>query len=207
MRTRLAIKIDAMLEPWFPERRLFLRSDSDTRFIRLRPVTQLFACAGSASVVAWAIVATAILLMDSIGAGNFREQAKRDQRTYEQRLNLLAEERDTRATEAMAAQDRFNLALDQISDMQSQLLASETSRRELETGIGVIQANLRDAMDQRDQARGRLAVLQQMSQPIETAAASQEGNETLDFMVAALADTAAERDQILADARQAVKAP
>lgn len=205
MRTRLAIKIDAMLEPWFPERRLFLRSDSDTRFIRLRPVTQLFAFAGSASVVAWAIVATAILLMDSIGAGNFREQAKRDQRTYEQRLNLLAEERDTRATEAMAAQDRFNLALDQISDMQSQLLASETSRRELETGIGVIQANLRDAMDQRDQARGRLAVLQQMSQPIETAAASQEGNETLDFMVAALADTAAERDQILADARQAVK--
>ena len=86
-----------MLEPWFPERRLFLRSDSDTRFIRLRPATQLIAFAGSASVVAWAIVATAILLMDSIGSGNFREQAKRDQRVYENRLNLLAEERDTRA--------------------------------------------------------------------------------------------------------------
>lgn len=205
MRTRLAIKIDAMLEPWFPERRLFLRSDSDTRFIRLRPVTQLFAFAGSASVVAWAIVATAILLMDSIGAGNFREQAKRDQRTYEQRLNLLATERDTRATEAVAAQDRFNLALDQISDMQSQLLASETARRELETGIEVIQANLRDTMEQRDQARGRLTVLQQMSDPIETANSSQEGNETLDFMVAALADTAAERDKILEDARQALQ--
>lgn len=205
MRTRLAIKIDAMLEPWFPERRLFLRSDSDTRFIRLRPMTQLFAFAGSASVVAWAIVATAILLMDSIGAGNFREQAKRDQRTYEQRLNLLATERDTRATEAVAAQDRFNLALDQISDMQSQLLASETARRELETGIEVIQANLRDTMEQRDQARGRLTVLQQMSDPIETANSSQEGNETLDFMVAALADTAAERDKILEDARQALQ--
>ena len=129
-----------MLEPWFPERRLFLRSDSDTRFIRLRPATQLIAFAGSASVVAWAIVATAILLMDSIGSGNFREQAKRDQRVYENRLNLLAEERDTRAAEAMAAQNRFNLALEQISDMQSQLLASEIARAELETGIEVIQS-------------------------------------------------------------------
>jgi murein DD-endopeptidase MepM/ murein hydrolase activator NlpD len=194
-----------MLEPWFPERRLFLRSDSDTRFIRLRPATQLIAFAGSASVVAWAIVATAILLMDSIGSGNFREQAKRDQRVYENRLNLLAEERDTRAAEAMAAQNRFNLALEQISDMQSQLLASEIARAELETGIEVIQSNLRDTMDQRDEARGRLAVMQQIGDPLGQNRKVEGSDDTLDFMVAALADTAAERDQILADAKQALK--
>lgn len=205
MRTRLAIRIDAILEPWFPERRVFLRSDNDTRFIRLRPMTQLLGFAGSASVVAWAIVATAILLMDSIGAGNFREQAKRDQRSYETRLNQLAEERDSRAAEAVAAQARFNLALEQISDMQSKLLASEISRTELETGIEVIQSNLRDAMQQRDQARGRLAVLQQITDPSNPAANAQGHDETLDFMVSALADTATERDQILADAQQALR--
>ncbi|MDP5360325.1 MAG: DUF5930 domain-containing protein, partial [Paracoccaceae bacterium] len=98
---------------------------TETRFIRLRPETQLVAWTGSIIVVAWTIIATAILLMDSIGAGNFRAQAQRDQYTYEQRLNALSSERDARAMEALAAQERFNSALQQISIMQSELLATE----------------------------------------------------------------------------------
>ena len=90
-----------MLERYFPERRVFLKSDTDTRFIRLRPVTQLVAYAGSSVLVAWAIVATAVILMDSIGAGNFREQAKRDQTNYQARLHELASQRDRRAEEAL----------------------------------------------------------------------------------------------------------
>jgi len=113
------MKINALLERRFPERRLFLRSDADTRFIRLRPTTQLFAVAGVGLVVAWAIVATSIILMDSIGSGNFRDQAKRDQDAYERRLNELSSERDSRTAEALAAQDRFNAALSQISIIQS----------------------------------------------------------------------------------------
>ena len=157
MRTRLGIRLHATLERYFPERRGFLKSEDDTRFIRLRSETQLIAFAGSSFVVAWAIVATAILLMDSIGAGNFREQAKRDQRTYQARLNDLAGQRDSRAEEALAAQERFNAALEQISVMQSELLASETRRRELETGIEVIQTTLRDTMQEREDARTQLA--------------------------------------------------
>ena len=75
------------LEKRFPEKRLFLRSDTETRFIRLKPETQLVAWTGSVVVVGWTIIATAVLLMDSIGAGNFRAQAQRDQATYEDRLN------------------------------------------------------------------------------------------------------------------------
>ncbi len=159
MRTRLAIRIHAILEHYFPERRLFLKSDTDTRFIRLKSGTQVLAFAGSAAIIAWAIVATAILLMDSIGSGNFREQAKRDQRTYEARLNVLSGQRDARAEEALAAQERFNAALDQISVMQSELLSSETRRRELETGIEVIQSTLRQTMQDREAARAQVAAL------------------------------------------------
>ena len=63
MRTRLAIRANALLERHFPERRLFLRSDTDTRFIRLRPATQLIAFSGSAAIVAWSIIATAVLTL------------------------------------------------------------------------------------------------------------------------------------------------
>ena len=161
VRTRLGQKIHAKLEQLFPERRLFLKSDTDTRFIRLRPTMQLIAYSGSALLVAWAIVATAIILMDSIGSGNFREQAKRDQRNYQARLNELASQRDSRAVEALAAQNRFNAALTQISVMQSELLNSETHRRELETGIEVIQSTLRGTMKDREAARSQVAELQE----------------------------------------------
>ena len=205
MRTRLAIKIHSFLERRFPERRVFLKSDSDTRFIRLRSETQLLAFVGIAAFVACSIVATAIVLMDSIGSGNFREQAKRDQMTYRARLNALSVERDDRAAEALAAQERFNAALTQISVMQSELLASETRRRELETGIEVIQTTLRKTMKERENAREALAALKQETaadSPAQLMAASAPVQ--MGFMAEALAETAAERDQIEADAQSAL---
>ncbi|WGW03213.1 M23 family metallopeptidase [Tropicibacter oceani] len=206
MRTRLAIKTHALIERFFPERRLFLRSETDTRFIRLKPETQAIAFAGSALVVSWTIVATAILLMDSIGAGNFREQAKREQITYQQRLNALSSERDGRASEALAAQERFNAALKQISIMQSELLESETRRRELATGIDVIQATLRDTMKDRESISDRLAAIESQLEGNGTAlaAASGQGDGTMDFLADALARTAEERDKVVADAQAAL---
>ena len=205
MRTRFAIKIHSALERFFPERRVFLKSDTDTRFIRLRPVTQLFVFTGASLFVAWSIVATAVILMDSIGSGNFREQAKRDQRTYQARLSDLSAQRNGRAEEAVAAQERFNAALKQISVMQSELLQSETRRRELETGIEVIQSTLRDTMKDREAARTQLAELE--------GAAAGEGNATraangssapISLLAEALERTAAERDQVVIDAQDAL---
>jgi murein DD-endopeptidase MepM/ murein hydrolase activator NlpD len=201
VRTKLAIKISAILENYFPERRVFLKSDNDTRFIRLRPGTQLLALAGSSALVAWAIIATAVILMDSIGSGNFREQAKRDQRTYQARLNDLSAQRDTRAEEALAAQERFNAALTQISVMQSELLTNETRRRELETGIDVIQSTLRDTMKDRETARDQVALLQsEDGGAIQVAASSAP----MGFLADALARTAKERDQVIIDSQDAL---
>ncbi|MCW8843983.1 MAG: DUF5930 domain-containing protein [Rhodobacteraceae bacterium] len=208
MRTRLAIKMNAFLERYFPERRLFLRSENDTRFIRLRPSTQVIVFLGGSGVVAWAIIATAILLMDSIGAGNFREQARRDQQTYEQRLNDLSDERDARTEEALAAQDRFNSALAQISQMQSELLSSEARRRELETGIEVIQSTLRRTMKERDLARLETDSLRNSASGESTlaAAGSQTGNDMVDALASALEETAAQRDELIKNAEAAIQA-
>ncbi|MEP1767654.1 MAG: M23 family metallopeptidase [Sulfitobacter sp.] len=201
MRTQLAIKTNAFLEKYFPERRVFLKSDNDTRFIRLRPVTQLIALAGSSLLVAWAIIATAVILMDSIGSGNFREQAKRDQRTYQARLNDLSAQRDTRAEEALAAQERFNAALSQISIMQSELLTSETRRRELETGIDVVQSTLRNTMKDRETARSLVAQLQSEDGGAVQVAAS---SAPMDFLADALERTAKERDQVILESQDAL---
>lgn len=208
LRTRLAIRLHLLLERFFPERRVFLRSDSDTRFIRLRPATQLLGFAGASVIVAWAIIATSILIMDSIGAGNFRDQAKRDQRTYEARLNALSAERDSRAAEARAAQDRFDTVLAQVSVMQSELLRSETRREELETGIEVMQNTLRRTMRDRDSARAEAERLAQARRELPAGAGPDDvvaGDGALAFLNDALNDTARERDKVLADAETALQ--
>ncbi|MCB2114927.1 MAG: peptidoglycan DD-metalloendopeptidase family protein [Rhodobacteraceae bacterium] len=208
MPARLIGRLNAALERRLPEQRLFLRSDTGTRFVRLRPLTQAIAFAGSAVILSWTIAATAIILMDSVGSGSAREQARREQANYEARLDSLSVERDQRAQEAIAAQQRFAVALDQVSQMQSKLLASEERRKELETGIGVIQTTLRRTMTERDEARGTVSEM--------TAAAAEDGAAaagpglapedvagTLDFVTAALSRTASERDAMAAAAEGA----
>lgn len=210
MPARLIGRFNAALERRLPEQRLFLRSDTETRFIRLRPLTQAVALTGFSVLLAWTIVATAILLMDSIGSGSAREQARREQANYEARLDALSVERDKRAAEAVAAQERFALALRQVSAMQSALLASEERRKELETGIGVIQATLRRTMTERDTAIARVAELaaaatEGPAPAASDAATSGDADETLGFLTVALGRTAAERDAMaeLADAAKA----
>ncbi len=143
---RITHSLNSVLERWLPEQRLFLKSDRSTRFLRLRPVTQLIALGGIAVIFGWSIIASSILVIDAISSGSLRDEARRSQGALEARLTDLSAERDNRAAEAVAAQSRFAAALDQVSRMQSQLLESEARRRELETGIGVVQASLQDAV-------------------------------------------------------------
>ncbi|MEZ5779340.1 MAG: DUF5930 domain-containing protein [Paracoccaceae bacterium] len=201
MPKRLYSRFHMALERRLPEQRLFLRTDTDTRFVRLSPATQAVAIGGSVVMIAWTIVATAILLMDSIGSGSAREQARREQITYEQRLDALSMERDKRAEEALAAQERFAVALEQVSKMQSALLASEERRKELETGIGVIQTTLRRTMTERDDARAQAVELTAEASDganpaLKAAASNEDVSATLAYVTTALGRTAAERDKL-----------
>lgn len=103
-------------------------------------------------------------------------------------------ERDMRAAEAAAAQERFSVALDQVSRMQSALLTSEERRRELETGLGLIQTTLRTAMNERDAALGELAALADEDGAGRKGTGSADLGETLKLVTGALGRTAAERD-------------
>jgi murein DD-endopeptidase MepM/ murein hydrolase activator NlpD len=204
---RLAYRFHQTLERHFPEQRLFLKSDTETRFIRLRSGTQVIALVGGTLGLAWTIVATALIMMDSIGAGSAREQSARQQALYEERLNDLSADRDLRAEEAARAQERFNTALAQVSEMQERLLASEDRRRELETGVLTIQETLRRTIRERDEARDEaarvtLALNEQAGGATEMGRAK-DAMATLEILIGALGLTAEERDEMLAAARAA----
>jgi len=120
-------------------------------------------------------------------------------------LSDLSAQRNGRAEEAVAAQERFNAALKQISVMQSELLQSETRRRELETGIEVIQSTLRDTMKDREAARTQVAELEGAAAGEGKATRAANGSSApISLLAEALERTAAERDQVVIDAQDAL---
>jgi murein DD-endopeptidase MepM/ murein hydrolase activator NlpD len=208
--SRLSYRINAALEKRLPEQRLYLKSETETRYIRLRPATQAIAMAGVTLVMAWSIVATAIVLMDWVSAGSTRDQALLQRAMFEERLNDLSTDRDIRAEEAARAQERFNLALEQVSAMQERLLASEDRRRELETGIDVIQNTLRNTITARDEARAEAAaatsaLAAQTGTTRTDGARAADAEATVAVLADALGDTASERDLMEGAAERAAE--
>ena len=208
MPIRMLTRVNHALERRFPEQRIFLKSDSDTRFIRLRPLTQAVAVVVGVALMAWTILATSILMIDHLSAGNAREQAQRSVVEFERRLDALSRERDERALEALRAQDRFNQALAKVSEMQSLLLASEDRRKEVETGLDVVQLTLRRTIRERDEARAEVATLKGALQASggegsPEAARARDDAATMDLLAATLGATAVERDTLAESAAAA----
>jgi murein DD-endopeptidase MepM/ murein hydrolase activator NlpD len=202
---RFAYRLNLALEPWLPEQRLFLKSDSTTRFVRLRPLTQATGIVLGTVVTGWTLLASALLIVDMLGQGSGREMASMRTEVFAERLEDLSADRDLRVVEAASAQSRFNQALAQVSRMQEALLASQTRLRELETGIDVIQKTLRRTIDERDSARAEAAEAQAalIGQGKATMGQAEDLARTVDLMTEALGDAAKSRDAMAGDVAKA----
>lgn len=208
MPQRILHRVNSGLERWFPEQRLFLKSDSETRFIRLRPWIQATFVVLTAGIFAWTVLATAILMIDNLSAGSSQLQISRSVAEFERRLDALSRERDERALEAVNAQERFNQALAEVSGMQSLLLSSEDRRKEVETGLDVVQLTLRRVIRERDEARTEVERLKgelvaSGGEGSTEVANSRDAEVTLDMMALALNATAVERDTMSETAKVA----
>jgi len=207
LKTRIKGRLNALAARHFAEQRLYLRNDSSTRYFRLTPLTQLGLSIAGVALFGWLIFATSAFMIGMLSAESDRAQVRLQQLDYETRLNAISAERDQRALEAQQAQERFYVALDQISAQQSALLASEDRRKELETGIEVIQRTLRKTIHERDQAERQsdklLAELQAATGKLSTRyGETEEIGTTLDYLNQALAETVRQRDQARTEARQ-----
>jgi len=190
-------RLNAALGRYLPEKRLFLRSDFGTRFLRISPTAQAGILSGAAAFFVWTIISTSIVAFNAMGAESLREQVARERHHFETRLGELAYERDRRAVEAQAAHDRYAQAMDRVASMQAMLLSSERQRAELETGIEAVQRSLRERTRERDAARVQLAEYENEDATTELRVAADrltEFEQTLDFLMSALADTATERE-------------
>lgn len=195
----LFIKINALLSRHVPEQRIYLRTDTSTRYFRATPLLQTVFGVTIAVGFCWTVIATSALMLDRMSAKSGKTQAEVLQRAYEARLTELSGERDQRALEAQTAQERFYVALEQISLQQGELLGAEEERRELATGLKIMQQKLQKAVSERDKAQKQsdsiLAEMQAITGSLNTRlGGARDTEETLAYVLRALNKTVDERD-------------
>lgn len=196
----------AFLDRLFPEKRIFVKSDAGTRFVRIGPRQHLLAGAALTVLVGWSVIATSLLVIDIVKGAGAREQALTERTLYERRLGEMAEARDAHRLAALQAQDTYAEALQELSAFQDRLFAAELRIRELDQSHAALERVLTETMSERDTARERLAALEEADTTDDVAALDRRraaAEKTLDFMTQALSRTAAQRDSAAGSAEEA----
>jgi murein DD-endopeptidase MepM/ murein hydrolase activator NlpD len=182
-----------------PEKRVFIQCGDHTRYLRFSPLSQLLMGAAALLTTGWLVLATAEVTVDRIAADAAAPAGTyvlRD--AYEARLNALTEERDQRAAEALSAQERFKVAMGQISRQQTALLEAVEERRELAGALDMMRSRLQDAVQQRDSVAAAneelLAQMSAVSERLDGGASSKDLADTLRALTGALNAAVIARD-------------
>jgi murein DD-endopeptidase MepM/ murein hydrolase activator NlpD len=196
------------LEKYLPEQRIYIRTDNSTRFLTLKSKSQLFIGVMATISFSWLMIATAIIGFEMFEARSDSRRAEDQKQAYEMRINELSAERDNRALEAQAAQEQFYVALKQISAQQTDLLEAEEQRRELATGLKIMQSKLQGAIKSRDQAMQNSDILLTQLQDAtgnksSHLGASEELNKTLALISQELSTSVDKRETLTTDAHDA----
>jgi len=128
-KVRFLERIEVFFQKLIPSRKLLIKTNGRTHFIDLKSSTQVGLSVLLFCLVAWSIIAIAIVAMDNLGAGNFKEQALRDKENYQLRLMSLANERDLQLDLSKQNRVKFDEALTHISLLQEALIDGEINAK------------------------------------------------------------------------------
>ena len=163
MKAKFSERLEVFFQKAIPSRQLLIKTNGRTRFVNLKSSTQAGFFVIISCIVAWSIISVAIVAMDSLGAGNFREQALRDQENYQSRLMSLADERDFQFDVSRRAQSKFEEALSHISFLQMALMDGEVERKELTAALFLLKNKLNTSRLEEKIAKSNLIELKQVT--------------------------------------------
>lgn len=189
----------------FPEKRIFLKSDNGTRFVRIGPRQQILALLTGTAVIAWSAVATSVLVISLVTHGSTKSEAAHQAQLYETRLNELVTERDTQSDAARNAQDSFSRVLGSVATIQDQQFESDLDRLELQRSNDALRAILADALSERDAARARVDDLTASSETVARSALEDRltlAEQAINLTTKALDRISSERDTLAQTTRE-----
>jgi murein DD-endopeptidase MepM/ murein hydrolase activator NlpD len=192
-------RTNKLLSSVVSEKRIYVQSGGSTSYVRFAPLSQIALSGLALALAGWLAASTSIVVIDQLGARNELDETVVLREAYQERLDDLAAERDRRASEALSAQSRFQIAMEQISRQQTAILKSVEERRELSIALDLMRSRLQDAIAQRDAVTQANETLVSRMEAVSETLDERQGtgedlSETLNAVSTALADAAAARD-------------
>jgi len=203
------------LSRFLPEQRIYVKTGEDqTRYFKVTTKTQALLGTAAFLLAGWTVVSSSALVLGMVSADTEAKQAQAVSQAYEERIAVLREERDQRAEEATSIQERFLVALGEISEQQRRYFELEENRAELATLVDLTREKLQMAIDTRDTAEEEAQVLLDELNKVTSNLTDKSGNAkelsaTLAAISGALSSTIRERDantEELADMHEQVAA-
>ncbi len=194
----LGRRMNKVLSTLVPEKRLFIQSGAATSYIRITPLAQLGIGASALVMGGWMMFASSVTVVEMLASADRADQLRVLQDAYGARMQELAGERDRSAEEARSAQDRFRLAMEQISRQQAALLEEVEERRELAAALELTRARLHSDGAQDNGDAAGIEIARTVVEP-DRAAGSGDLAQTLGTISTALAEAVVERDAAEAD--------
>jgi len=183
-----------------PEHRIYIKTGEDqTRYFKISTKAQALMGAAAFVLVGWTVVSSSALVLGMVSADTEAKQAQVVKQAYEERIAVLREERDQRAQEANSIQERFQIALREISEHQRRYFELDENRQELATLVDLTREKLQLAVDTRDTAEEEAAILLAELNKVTSNLTNKSGNAkelaaTLQAISGALSSTIRERD-------------
>lgn len=167
MLQKLGDGVNRRLSRLFPERRLILRSETSTHYLRASPLMQASAAALTAGLVCWTGFASVKLAETAWRASAATERLAVIESAYEARIARLAEEAGGVSATLAKAETTAARALEQLSSEHDSLTEAMTNERELAARLHSERSRLANlaeehdaAMAQMETAERRVAALQ-----------------------------------------------
>lgn len=190
--TRRGRGLKGAVSATLPERRIFIHTDRGARYLRISTAAQALLVVAGLVLGGWLVAATADFAVDRIAADGDGEPGAALSAAYQARLDALIAERDAKAVEAVAAQKRFQMAMDQIAQQQTAILGAIEGQRELEGALEASRARLRETIEARDMAVAEKERLAEGVSPADLIA-------TLQKVTGKLPEVVVDRDAVAAE--------
>jgi len=158
--SRLVKAVNASLAKFLPEQTLTLKTRVDQRELTFSPLIRLILLSGSTLALGWLVIATTATISSSFDSDSAQARSDSLQDAYELRLTELASERDEFGLQTQAMQNRFTLALQQVSAQQDELISAMTVQNEQEITLFALQRKLNGVTAERNVAQADLDGLQ-----------------------------------------------
>ena len=190
----------SILSRVLPDQRIYVKTGDDrTRYFSVSSRAQALMGVCALALVGWTVVASSALVLGMVSADTEAKQAEVVKQAYEERIAVLKEQRDQRDREANSIQERFQIALGEISNHQRRYFELEENRDELSTLVDLTREKLQLAVSVRDTAEAESEILLDELNKVTSNLTNKSGNAkelaaTLEAITAALSETVRQRN-------------